>query len=157
MTEPSGKAIDLADELFNGAERPEWVRLIAKHLEAYAAAKLKPYRDELKELVDAYIYYSGYANLGKEAYKPKEHLIAKINSLLEEKGPTPEVSADVREVAAKLSPHTTSGHNVEVLKAFTASVRKKTLEKACGIVYGQCSSDNEAQRIVDAIRGLMKE
>lgn len=37
------------------------------------------------------------------------------------------------------------------------AVRKAAMEEACSIVYGQCESDNVAQRTVDAIRAAAGE
>lgn len=33
-----------------------------------------------------------------------------------------------------------------------ARIRNQMFDECCGLVYGNCSSDNEAQRIVNAIR-----
>jgi hypothetical protein len=41
---------------------------------------------------------------------------------------------------------------VEALERFTALVAAMRDARACRIVYGLCASDNEAQRIVDAIK-----
>jgi hypothetical protein len=38
------------------------------------------------------------------------------------------------------------------IERFAALVRAEALEEACKIIWGQCSSDTEAQRTVDAIR-----
>ena len=43
---------------------------------------------------------------------------------------------------------------VEKLAQALVKQRDETLEEACSVVFGQCDSDNVAQRTVDAIRQL---
>lgn len=45
---------------------------------------------------------------------------------------------------------------IPIIKQVLLEVRRDALEEACGVVFGQCESDNVAQRTVDAIR-KMKE
>ena len=60
----------------------------------------------------------------------------------------------MQEVGAKESnptPQTYDGF-VDIFQHFAALVAAAEREACCKIVYGQCESDNVAQRTVDAIR-----
>ena len=44
----------------------------------------------------------------------------------------------------------------KILHSTAQSARQKALDEACTIVFGQCGSDNVAQRTVNAIRALFQ-
>jgi hypothetical protein len=49
-------------------------------------------------------------------------------------------------------PETRDGIYIEALERFAELVAAAEREACCAIVYGQCGSDNVAQRTVDVIR-----
>ena len=60
----------------------------------------------------------------------------------------------IREAGIRMGGHPMNPLNayVEDLERFAALVAAGEREAICPIVYGHCGSDNDAQRIVDAIR-----
>lgn len=45
-------------------------------------------------------------------------------------------------------------HSAEQLHAYSLAVAQAVIKACCRVVYGQCESDNAAQRTVDAIRAM---